>query len=94
MTVKQAFKKRVIEFPELYKPVYQIAFCSCGEEDETEYSVHSAGMAEDELDTFFKDFCRDNGIKRNSVISIICVGDEAVNAAGGRLFPEPVPQWY
>ncbi len=86
MTVKQAFKKRVIEFPEGYKPIYRVVFGGDGGKDETEFSAHSISTAEDELDCFFKDFCRDNGFKRNSVICIVCVGDEAAYALGDRYF--------
>ncbi len=79
MTVKQAFKKRIIEFPERYKPIYRIVFENRDGKDETEFSVHSASMAVDELDDFFREFCRENGYRRNSITHIICVGDEALN---------------
>ncbi len=85
MTVKQAFRKRIIEFPEKYKPIYRIVFEGNDGIDETEFSVHSITTAESELDAFFKILCQENSLKRNFVNSIICVGDEAVNALGCRL---------
>lgn len=85
MTIKQAFKKRIIEFPEKYKPIYRIVFEGNDSIDETEFSVHSITTAESELNEFFKIFCMENSLKRNSVNFIICVGDEAANALGCRI---------
>lgn len=77
-TIKQAFKVRNIEHPECYKPIYQISYIENGESMETEFSVNSATTSESELQEFWKDFCKDNNLKTNSVVAIACVGDESL----------------
>ena len=65
-TIKQAFKKRIWECAEKYKPTYQIM--------ETEFTVNAASTAQNELQDFWNDFCKDNGLKKNSVVVVVCVG--------------------
>lgn len=74
MTIKQAFERRTIESPELYKPTYDIDFVeSDGSISETQFTVNSSSTAKEELSNFFKDFCKENGLRTNSVISITSV---------------------
>lgn len=74
MTIKQAFKTRIWEFPELYKPTYDVAFINNqGEHDEVQFTVNSMGTAIQDLEELFADFCKENGYRRNSVLSITSV---------------------
>ena len=73
MTIREAFKCRVIEYPEKHKPMYDIDFYNDGEIDETQFTVNSISTAEEELIAFFKEFCKENSFKTNSVISITSV---------------------
>lgn len=73
-TIKQMFKKRIWEYPEKYKPTYQISYIENKDIMETEFTVNSVSTAENDLQELWNDFCKDNGIKRNSVTAIVCVG--------------------
>ena len=73
-TIKQMFKKRILEYPEKYKPTYQINYIEDKDMMETEFTVNSASTAENELQDFWNDFCKDNGLKKNSVVAVVCVG--------------------
>lgn len=73
-TIKQAFKKRIWECTEKYKPTYQISYMENKDMAETEFTVNSASTAENELQDFWNDFCKDNGLKKNSVVAVVCVG--------------------
>ena len=41
---------------------------------ETEFTVNSSSTAENDLQELWNDFCKDNGLKKNSVVAIVCVG--------------------
>ena len=73
-TIKQMFKKRILEYPEKYKPTYQVSYMKNEDAMETEFTVNSASTAENELQDFWNDFCKDNGLKNNSVVAVVCVG--------------------
>ena len=73
-TIKKAFKKRIWECTEKYKPTYQISYMENKSIMETEFTVNSASTAQSELQNFWNDFCKDNGLKKNSVIAVVCVG--------------------
>lgn len=73
-TIKQAFKKRIWECTEKYKPTYQISYMENKSIMETEFTVNSASTTQSELQNFWNDFCKDNGLKKNSVIAVVCVG--------------------
>ena len=73
-TIKQSFKKRIWECAEKYKPTYQISYMGNKDIMETEFTVNSASTAQSELQDFWTDFCKENGLKKNSVIVVVCVG--------------------
>lgn len=73
-TIKQAFKKRIWECTEKYKPTYQISYMENKSIMETEFTVNAASIAQNELQDFWNDFCKDNGLKKNSVVAVVCVG--------------------
>jgi hypothetical protein len=74
MTIKEAFKRRQIEYWGVaYKPTYDINFINNGQIDSTQFTVNSVSTAEKELTDFFKDFCKDNHLKENCVRSITLV---------------------
>ena len=73
-TIKQAFKKRIWGCAEKYKPTYQISYMENKDMAETEFTVNSASTAENELHDFWNDFSKDNGLKKNSVVAVVCVG--------------------
>lgn len=73
-TIKQMFKKRILEYPEKYKPTYQVSYMENEDAMETEFTVNSLSTAENDLQELWNDFCKDNGLKRNSVVAIVCVG--------------------
>lgn len=73
-TIKQAFKKRTWECAEKYKPTYQISYMENKDIMETEFTVNAASTAQNELQDFWNDFCKDNGLKKNSVVAVVCVG--------------------
>ena len=78
MTIKQAYKSLGIDTHGLIRnPTFDIDFFNDnGERDETQFTVSSSCMnIPKELAAFFKDFCRENGYKANSVISITLVDD-------------------
>ena len=63
-TIKQAFKKRIWECAEKYKPTYQISYMENKDIMETEFTVNSASTAQSELQDFWTDFCKENGLKK------------------------------
>lgn len=73
MTIEKAFRQRTIEYPEMYKPTYDIDFDNNGEVDSTQFTVNSISTAEKELTEFFIDFCKENHFNPNSVRSITSV---------------------
>ena len=73
-TIKQAFKKRIWKCAEKYKPTYQISYMENKDIMETEFTVNAASTAQNELQDFWNDFCKDNGLKKNSVVAVVCVG--------------------
>lgn len=73
-TIRQAFKKRILEYPEKYKPTYQVSYMENEDGMETEFTVNSSSTAENDLQELWNDFCKDNGLKKNSVVAIVCVG--------------------
>lgn len=77
MTVKQAFKKLQWETEEkIYRPMYDIDFVNEeGEGDEVQFTT-SASDSENELCELFEEFCKENGCRKNSVISITLVGND------------------
>lgn len=82
MTVKQAFKKLETEGALISRTMcnamYNIAFVnSDGQDDETQFDIHVEKTLEEtaeELSSLFADFCKENGIKRNSVYSVCYAG--------------------
>ena len=64
-TIKQAFKKRIWECTEKYKPTYQISYMENKSIMETEFTVNAASTAQNELQDFWNDFCKDNGLKKS-----------------------------
>ena len=48
-TIKQAFKKRIWECAEKYKPTYQISYMENKDIMETEFTVNAASTAQNEL---------------------------------------------
>lgn len=81
MTIKQAWKKLQTEAPLCNTPnnaMFDIDFInSDGYEDETQFTVDGSKSLEkcrNELDTLFKDFCKENGFDADSVLSITYVG--------------------
>ena len=73
-TIKQAFKKRIWECAEKYKPTFQISYLENKSIMETENTDNTASTAKTDLQEFWNDFCKDNGLKKNSVVVVVCVG--------------------
>lgn len=75
-TIKQAFKKRIWECAEKYKPTYQISYMENKDIMETEFTVNAASTAQNELQDFWNDFCKDNGLKKNYATIDFTVDEE------------------
>lgn len=80
MTIKQCIRKNGINYEvdeiRRYLAVDVDFIGEDGREDETQFDVSISNM-EAELDELFKDFCRDEHIKRNTVtgISVVASAD-------------------
>lgn len=74
MTIKQCIRRNGVNYEIGYIRQYlSVDVCFIGEdgrEDETQFDVSASNM-EAELDELFKDFCRDEHIKRNTVTGIV-----------------------
>jgi|GEM_PF-1725297 len=78
MTIKEAFKRLQYDRSDTpcYHPTFDIWFInSDGESDTTQFTTESLKSAEKELSEFFNMFCKDEGFRRNSVLSITWVDD-------------------
>ena len=78
MTVKQANQElQLMTWPQK-DAMYNIVFVnSAGRDDETQFDIHGEKTLEEtaeELSSLFADFCKENGIKRNSVYSVCYAG--------------------
>ena len=73
-TIKQAFKKRIWECAEKYKPTYQISYMENKDIMETEFTVNSASTAQSELQDFWTDFSKVYEHKKKSEDVVGCVG--------------------
>lgn len=78
MTVKQAKNELQLTTWPQKDAMYNIAFVnSDGQDDETQFDIHDEKTLEEtaeELSSLFADFCKENGIKRNSVYSVCYAG--------------------
>lgn len=75
MTIKEAYKKLRAEIRgSIYAIVFDIDFTNSeGEVDETQFTASCFKNAEKELSKLFSDFCKENGYKKDSVLSITWV---------------------
>ena len=84
MTIKECIKKHGLqmEVDELkrYQTVDVCFVNSDGQEDETEFNVRYMGtkQGEQELTNLFKEFCKENGFKTNTVLSVTVVKNSDV----------------
>lgn len=77
MTIKQCIKKRGwgtdidLNVPHRSMEVDIVFMNDEGREDETEFCINAYDV--NELDELFTEFCKENGLKRNTVTNIIIV---------------------
>lgn len=83
MTIREAFKKHqadIYETKTMRNAMFDIDFLnSDGESDETQFTVkgeHTSQEIERELNAYFKEFCKENGFDRSSVVSITYLGPD------------------